>query len=174
MKTHGVIAAILFVGWFGVAPAAVHDCRHHAMHCADCGDCNGDCYQKVYGGPHCRAWASPGGNEQGTPRYNPAAEITLTGTVEEIQQYTRGGGRGGTHLTLKTEHATREVHLGPSWFLAEKQFAFAKGDQLEVTGSKIPYAGGEAVVARVVKKGGKTLTLRDSAGIPLWSRGRRP
>jgi hypothetical protein len=29
-------------------------------------------------------------------------------------------------------------------------------------------------VARLVKKGDKTLTLRDAAGIPLWSRGGRP
>jgi len=117
---------------------------------------------------------SAGGNGQGGRRYNPATEITVTGTVAEVQQYTRGGGWGGTHLTLKTDHATLDVHLGPTRFLAEEKFSFAKGDQLEVTGSKIPYGGGEALVARLVKKGDKTLTLRDAAGIPLWSRGGRP
>lgn len=116
---------------------------------------------------------SAGGNGQGTRRYNPFTEITVTGTVEEVQQRTRGSGWGGTHLTLKTEQGTLDVHLGPSSFLAEKQFTFAKGDQLEVTGSKMLYAGGEALVARIVKKGDKTLTLRDASGVPLWSRGPR-
>lgn len=120
------------------------------------------------------AGQSAGGNGQGSRRYNPATEITVTGTVAEVQQFNRGGGWGGTHLALKTDHGTLDVHLGPSRFLAEKKFTFAKGDQLEVTGSKIPYDGGEALVARLVKKGDKTLTLRDTAGIPLWSRGRRP
>jgi hypothetical protein len=114
-----------------------------------------------------------GGTGKGAPRYNPATEITVAGTVEEVQHRTKGGGWGGTHLTLKTENGMLDVHLGPSRFLAEKQFTFAKGDHLEVTGSKIPYAGGDALVARVVKKGDKTLTLRDSSGGPLWSCGRR-
>ena len=117
---------------------------------------------------------SAGANSRRSPKYNPATEITVTGTVEEVQHYTRGGGWGGTHLTLNTEHGTLDVHLGPSEFLAEKQFTFAKGHQLEATGSKIPYSEGEALVARIVKKGEKTVTLRDSAGIPLWSRGPRP
>ena len=108
------------------------------------------------------------------PRYNPATEMTATGTVEDVQQRTRGGGRGGIHLTVKTKDGMLDVHLGPSRFLAEKQFSVAKGDVLEVTGSKVPYEGGEALVAREVKKGGETLTLRDASGIPLWSRGRRP
>ncbi len=108
------------------------------------------------------------------PRYNHATEMTVTGTVEEVQQHTRNSGWGGTHLTMKTKDGMLDVHLGPSRFLAEKQFTFSKGDSLEVTGSKIPYDGGEALVAREVKKGDKTLTLRDASGIPLWSRGRRP
>jgi hypothetical protein len=39
MKTRGVLATVLFIGWFGVAPAAAHDCCHHDQHYADCHDC---------------------------------------------------------------------------------------------------------------------------------------
>ncbi len=105
--------------------------------------------------------------------YDPATEVTVTGKVEEVQQISRNGGWGGTHLTLKTKDETLDVHLGPSAFVADQGFTFAKGDQLEVTGSKTAYAGKGALVARTVKKGDKTLTLRDSSGIPLWSRGPR-
>jgi hypothetical protein len=115
----------------------------------------------------------PGGNGRRAPMYNPSTEMTVTGTVEEVQHRTRGSGWGGTHLTLRTEKGTLDVHLGPSSFLAEKQFTFAKGDRIEVTGSKVSYAGGDGLVARVVNRGDKTLTLRGSSGIPLWSRGRR-
>jgi hypothetical protein len=117
---------------------------------------------------------NPANNGNSVRTYDPATEITVIGLVQDIQQYTRGNGRGGTHLTLKTASGMLDVHLGPTRFLAKQDITFAKGDQLEVTGSKIHDDGGEAVVARVVKKGGKTLTLRDSAGIPLWSGGRRP
>jgi|ERR1035437_7622910 DNA/RNA endonuclease YhcR with UshA esterase domain len=117
---------------------------------------------------------SGGNNGNKAPRYDPATEITVTGTVQDIQQHTRGNGWGGTHLALKTKSGMLDVHLGPTRFLAKQDLTIAKGDQLEVTGSKIPYDGGEAVVARVVKKGDRTLTLRDSAGFPMWSHGRRP
>jgi hypothetical protein len=49
---------------------------------------------------------------------------------------------------------------------------FAKGDNIEVTGAKVKYEGADAVLAREVKKGDKTLTLRNAAGIPQWSQGR--
>jgi hypothetical protein len=77
----------------------------------------------------------------------------------------------GLHLTLKTENATYTVLVGPVQFVKDKGFAFAKGDEIEVTGSKVKY--GDALIAREIKKGDKTLTLRNEQGIPEWSRGPR-
>jgi len=106
--------------------------------------------------------------------YNPASETTVKGTVEEVKTISRGRGWGGTHLDLKTESGTFDVHLGPSGFLKKQNFKFAKGDQIEVTGSKVKYQGHDAIIAREVKIGAKVLTLRDAQGIPEWSgRGRR-
>ena len=68
---------------------------------------------------------------------------------------------------------TLEVRLGPTTFLEKEKFTFAKGDQIEVTGSKVKIEGADALIAREVKKGGKTLTLRDAQGVPAWSGGRR-
>jgi hypothetical protein len=76
-------------------------------------------------------------------------------------------------LIVKTDKETLEVHLGPTAFLEKEKFTFAKGDQIEVTGSKVKIEGADALIAREVKKGGKTLTLRDAQGVPAWSGGRR-
>jgi hypothetical protein len=76
-------------------------------------------------------------------------------------------------LKVKTEKETVEVHLGPTSFLKEKGLVFTKGDPTELIGSRVKYEGADVVVARQVKKDGKTLELRNAKGIPTWSRGRR-
>lgn len=105
--------------------------------------------------------------------YNPATETTLKGTVEAVKTVTGRHGWNGTHLTLKAEGKSYDVHLGPASFIKEKGFSFGKGDQVEVTGSKVEYSGAEAIVAREVKKDGKTLLLRNPQGIPEWAGGYR-
>jgi hypothetical protein len=107
------------------------------------------------------------------PRYDTATETTLTGTVEAVTQVTGRHGWHGTHLTLKTEKETVDVHVGPSWFLDHKHFALAKGDEVEVSGSRVKYSDGEALIAREIKKGDQILVLRNAQGLPLWSRGSR-
>jgi len=120
------------------------------------------------------AYAQRGpGQGQRARIYNPANETTVKGTVEDVKTVTGRRGWSGTHLTLKTADKTFDVHLGPSSFLKEKGVSFAKGDQIEVTGATAEVRGSEALIAREVKKDGKTLTLRDAQGIPKWSRGRR-
>src|SRR5687767_6010057 len=104
------------------------------------------------------------GMGQGAGRmYNPATETTVKGTVEEVKKVpSQRGGPGGTHLIVKTDKETLDVHLGPTTFLEKQKFTFAKGDQIEVTGSKVKIGAVDAMLAREVKKGDKTLTLRDS------------
>ena len=70
---------------------------------------------------------------------------------------------------LTWSEGSRDVHLGPSTYLAEKNFTIRKGDTLEITGSLVKTGGAEAVIAREVKKGSETLVLRDKNGMPLWS-----
>jgi hypothetical protein len=115
------------------------------------------------------------GNDQrmGTPRYNPKTEMTVQGTVEKISEVACRSGQTCVQLELKTEKETLRVHLGPSWFLAEKKFAVEPGNPIEVVGSKTTWQGSEILIAREVKKGNETLVLRDAQGYPGWSRGRR-
>lgn len=110
---------------------------------------------------------------KGAPMYNPATEITVKGTVEAVNQMTGRPGWAGSHLQVKTESETLDVHVGPSWFLSQNNFTFAKGDQIEVTGSKVKYANAGALLAREITKGDQKLTLRNEKGFPVWSRRRR-
>lgn len=110
-----------------------------------------------------------------TPRmmmrmYAPATETTIKGTVQEVKTMQHGRMMmSGTHLIVKTDNQTQEVMLGPSNFVASKGFTFAKGDSIELTGSKVTMMGQDYIVAREVTKDGKTLTLRDKTGKPEWA-----
>jgi len=114
------------------------------------------------------------GMRQGGGNYNPATETTLTGTVDEVKQMPAPGrGGGGVHLILSAASGPIDVHVGPASFVTAKHVTFAKGDALTVVGSKVTMAGQVVVIAREIKKGDQTLTLRDEKGIPLWA-GQRP
>lgn len=111
---------------------------------------------------------------KGMPDYDPATEVTLSGTVEEVLSMSGcGKARTGTHVTLRAGEDVLEVALGPSDFLGDNGIEIAKGDALEVTGSKVQRHGGDLVLARAVRLGERSLTLRDAEGVPAWSRGRR-
>lgn len=110
----------------------------------------------------------------GMRNYDPKTEVTIKGTIEDVQQRTgRRGAWKGTHLILKTEAASVDVHVGPSSYIEQKQFAFAPGETIEVVGSKVTIGGQEALLAREITKDGKTLVLRNAQGVPNWSGGRR-
>jgi hypothetical protein len=100
--------------------------------------------------------------------YDVSSEATITGTVQDVLQ-PHMGQMMGTHLVVKTATETIEVHVGPSSFVTKEGFAFAKGDSVQVLGSKVTIDGKEALISRELTKDGKTLTLRDKTGQPLWA-----
>lgn len=108
--------------------------------------------------------------QRGSRMYNPSTEITLHGTVSAVNTVTGRRGWSGVHIVLKDGDKVTEVHIGPSAYLSSQGFTFAKGDEIEVLGSKVTINGADALIAREVTKDGKVLALRDKQGIPLWSR----
>ena len=53
-------------------------------------------------------------------------------------------------------------------FVKSYELAFSKGDQLEVTGTKVKFEGVDTIFAREVKRGGDTFVFRDKDGKPIW------
>jgi hypothetical protein len=121
--------------------------------------------------------ATPAWAQRGPGRfYDPNKVVTAQGQVEKVETISRPG-RPGTEgkparqaqmMSLKTDRGTLLVHLGPVKFLEQQQFAPKVGDTVTVTGSKLTTGKGDVIVAAEVKSGGKTLTLRDAQGIPVW------
>lgn len=101
---------------------------------------------------------------------DPARVETISGEVVSIDEFSpMKGMSSGIHITLRAEKETIPVHLGPEWFLEKQDAAIAKGDNLEVTGSRVTFDGKPAIIAAEVKKGNEVLKLRDSDGVPVWS-----
>lgn len=124
-----------------------------------------------------KGWRGSGGWGMGSQyqrMYNPATVETLSGTVEAVDKVTPMKGMySGVHVMLKTDKETISVHLGPEWYVERLDTKIQKGDKIEVKGSRVTFAGKPAIIAAEVKKGGETLILRDSAGIPAWAGWRR-
>src|SRR6516162_1402935 len=59
------------------------------------------------------------------PNYDPAKEITMQGSVEDVIVAQRGA-TTNIHLTVKAETETFDVRSRPAWFLEQKHFKFAK------------------------------------------------
>jgi hypothetical protein len=128
------------------------------------------------------------GTGQQMPMYDVNTEVTLKGTVEAVKTVSgmmggglmaRGGRMGmegmmqGTHLILKTDSETIEVHLGPSAFLKEQKIEIAKDDVVEIVGSRVKIDESDALLAREVRKADASWTLRDADGRPQWMMMRR-
>lgn len=108
--------------------------------------------------------------QNAVPKYNAATEATFKGTVDEVRdrQCPVTGGMGA-HVILKLgDGKTIEVHLATTKFMKNYDLVFSKGDQLEVTGSKVMFEGVETIFAREVKRGNDTFVFRDKDGNPVW------
>ncbi len=121
-------------------------------------------------------WGNRFGGGRG--RYFQSYDLQTTeafdGEVVDLISFTSRRGFPGTHLIVETDKETVEVHLAPSWFLSEQDFDLSSQDKITVIGSRINVDGQEAIIAREIIKGDKTLVLRDRNGFPVWRRGQIP
>ena len=119
------------------------------------------------------AYGQGRGQGRGARAYDPATETIISGVVQEVKIISGTGVMGGMHLVLSTDTGEIEARLGPAWYMSQQNFAFGRGDQVEVNGSKIRTGDAYVLIAREVKKGDRVLALRNAQGFPLWSGGRR-
>jgi hypothetical protein len=102
------------------------------------------------------------------PKYDPATEATLKGSVQELKLVPPTGGKPVAYLMMKSGQDSVQVFLCPKSFLDEMGVAFKPGDEIQLTGSKVTHAGADLTLAREVVRGGDTLTLRFKDGKPAW------
>ncbi|MGA8149943.1 MAG: hypothetical protein WB952_03270 [Terriglobales bacterium] len=104
------------------------------------------------------------------PRYDPAAEATFRGTVEEVRdRQCPVSGAMGSHLILRLSGSkTIEVHLATTKFVKTYGLVFNKGDEITVTGVKVQFEGVETIFAREITRGDDTFVFRDKNGVPIW------
>lgn len=108
--------------------------------------------------------------------YDPAAELTLTGTLVRVDRIDRprGPGQGpGIHAVLQAKGDTLTVHLGPAWYLAQQGAPLQAGDAVTVVGSRVTLDGNAVLIARALAHGDSVLVLRDTTGLPAWRGWRR-
>lgn len=104
------------------------------------------------------------------PRYDPAQEVTVKGEILEVKNYDCPiSGTMGAHLVLQTAEGVVEVHLAPAAFLSEYGMSFAKGDKVEILGTKVTFHDAPALLARRVTRDQCEYFFRDAKGRPLWA-----
>jgi hypothetical protein len=109
---------------------------------------------------------------QSPPRYDPATETTVKGTVGELKLVPPTGGKPIAYLVTKTgpdkEKDMVQIFLCPKSFLDQLGIAFKADETIEVKGSKVKQDGADLILAREMVKEGETLTFRFPDGKPAW------
>jgi hypothetical protein len=106
------------------------------------------------------------------PKYDVKAEATLKGSVEEVKEVPGScAGETGLHVQLATDAGKFEVQIAPPEFLKEMDVKFAKGDQLQILGSKLMLDGKPFMLAREVTQSNSNNApvVRDRKGDPVWT-----
>jgi DNA/RNA endonuclease YhcR with UshA esterase domain len=104
------------------------------------------------------------------PKYDVSKEVTIKGVVQEVvDRSCPVSGGVGAHLMLKLGDGNSiEVHLAPTKFVKNYELVFAKGDQVEVLGSKVNFEGKDTIFARQITRGNDSFVFRDDKGKPVW------
>lgn len=109
-----------------------------------------------------------GGMGHGHRRFDPATATTVQGQIVDVRRVDRGRRHQGVHLTVASGSETLPVLLGPDFYVDAQSLKLAKGDTVEVKGSRLTFEGHPAIIAQEVRRGGEVLALRDAQGVPLW------
>ena len=114
-------------------------------------------------------WRGSGGWGPGSQycgMYDLKTVETISGEVVSVEKFIpRKGMFYGFHLMVKTDKETISVHLGPGWYIENRDITIEPNDKVEIKGSRITFNGKPAIIAAEVKKGNEILALRDERGM---------
>ncbi len=75
----------------------------------------------------------------------------------------------GLQLRLRGEKGEMGVHVGPKWFVMERDLLFTKGEPVVVVGVTIRWEGKPAIVAQEIRWRDRKVILRELTGAPVWA-----
>ena len=107
--------------------------------------------------------------QSGSFTYDRAAETTVAGKIRYVVPFAAPDGGVGVHFDLKGPNGMINVHVAPAIYMGQQNIAFYSDDQVEITGVKVDQDGNKSFIARVIKRGDKTFTVRTDAGKPAWT-----
>ena len=109
---------------------------------------------------------------QALPRYDPATETTIKGTVSELKIVPPAGPKSLAYVSTRIgpdkEKDVVQVFLCPKKFLDDMGITFKPDDPIQITGSKVKQDGNDLILAREMVKGGESITFRFPDGKPAW------
>ena len=112
---------------------------------------------------------APAADAKSARMWNPATVATVSGTVEAVERVEMGSDWRCVRIRLRTAEGPLLVRVAPDWYVDEKKYAFAAGESLKVTGSRLEFSGEKAMVAGEIVRGNDRFVLRDAAGKPAWA-----
>jgi DNA/RNA endonuclease YhcR with UshA esterase domain len=60
------------------------------------------------------------------------------------------------------------LHLAATKYVKSYEMVFNKGDEVEVTGSKVKFNGADTILVREITRGQDSFVFRDEKGKPVW------
>lgn len=111
--------------------------------------------------------SSSAGRSFATPQsYDVTRELALIGNVAEYVSSSKMAPLG-PRATIQTAAGPVEVQLGSSRFLDASHFSLAPGDSVRIIGEYVANGQSTIFLARIIQKGGQSLTVRSLRGIPI-------
>jgi hypothetical protein len=98
----------------------------------------------------------------------PAQDITLAGTVDQLNSTRTPGAPTGFLLTVNGPQGVFTANLG-SKLSPQLQQSLATGTSVQVTGVMETSGGKSYLLARTITAGGKQITLRNERGFAVYS-----
>lgn len=106
--------------------------------------------------------------DHGAPKYDLQTESKKKGIIDEVKLLTLGSRKDFVQLVVKSGEEKLSVFVCPKPFQDEMGITFTKGDDIEVTGSKVKQEQADVILARELVRGTDTLMFRDDKGKAVW------
>lgn len=99
--------------------------------------------------------------------YDASSEVKISGAVSSVLLKPASGMVFGSHLLLTTSSGAVDVSLGRFGLRGKGAISLAAGQHVEVTGVMKTIKDQQVFLARTIKVGGETYTIRNEHGIEI-------